>query len=78
MNGKELSAEEATALRIIMGDRVDEICLYHNSVEVAGYLDHTGNIIAEALLPRKNEPDGLEFAGGNYSRDVIVITDSKS
>ncbi|WP_171720511.1 alginate lyase family protein [Paenibacillus phytohabitans] len=78
MNGKELSAEEATALRIIMEDRVDEICLYHNSVEVAGYLDHTGNIIAEALLPRKNEPDGLEFAGGNYSRDVIVITDSKS
>lgn len=73
MNGEALPPEEATALRIVMEDRVDEICLYHNSFEVDGYLDHTGNIITEALLPRKNEPAALEFAGGIYNRDVIVI-----
>lgn len=72
-NGVELSAVEATALRIVMEDRVDEICLYHNSFNVEGYLDHTGNIIAEALLPRKIEPEALEFAGAAYSQDVIVI-----
>ncbi|KWX89358.1 hypothetical protein AMQ83_01100 [Paenibacillus riograndensis] len=72
-NGVELSAVDATALRIVMEDRVDEICLYHNSFNVEGYLDHTGNIIAEALLPRKIEPEALEFAGAAYSQDVIVI-----
>jgi hypothetical protein len=57
---------------------VDEICLFHKSVDVTSYLDHTGNIISEGLLPRKTEPEAIEFAGGLFNRDVIVIRDSKS
>lgn len=52
-HGELLSVQEATALRIVMGDRVDDICLYHKSVDVTSYLDHTGNIISEALLPAR-------------------------
>ncbi|NQX47413.1 alginate lyase family protein [Paenibacillus tritici] len=77
-NGELLSVQEATALRIVMEDRVDEICLFHKSVDVTSYLDHTGNIISEGLLPRKTEPEAVEFAGGLFNRDVIVIRDSKS
>ncbi|WP_340021586.1 alginate lyase family protein [Paenibacillus sp. FSL K6-1096] len=73
-NGQLLSLHEATALRIVLEDRVDEICLYHKSIDVEGYLDHTGNVISEALLPRKAEPEGIAFAGGSYNRDVVVIT----
>lgn len=73
-HGELLSVQEATALRIVMEDRVDDICLYHKSVDVTSYLDHTGNIISEALLPRKTEPEGITFAGGSYNRDVIVIS----
>ncbi|MEK3833618.1 alginate lyase family protein [Paenibacillus sp. FSL R7-0128] len=72
--GELLSVQEATALRIDMEERVDDICLYHKSVDVTSYLDHTGNIISEALLPRKTEPEGIAFAGGSYNRDVIVIS----
>ncbi|WP_339316757.1 alginate lyase family protein [Paenibacillus sp. FSL R10-2734] len=74
LNGTELSLVEATALRIVMNDQEDTICLYHNSVDVEEYLDHTGNVIAEAMLPGKNEPDGLLFNGATYNQDVIVIS----
>lgn len=73
-HGELLSVQEATSLRIVMEDRVDDICLYHKSVDVTSYLDHTGNIISEALLPRKTEPEGIAFAAGSYNRDVIVIS----
>lgn len=76
LNGAELSAVEATALRLAIDGSVDEICLYHNSFDVRGYLDHTGNIITEGLLPLKSEPIGLEFAGAVYSCDVIVKTNA--
>lgn len=74
LNGAELSPVEATALRLKIDGSVDEICLYHNSFDVQSYLDHTGNIITEGLLPGKKEPSGLEFAGSVYSSDVIVKT----
>lgn len=73
-HGELLSVQEATALRIVMEERVDDICLYHKSVDVTSYLDHTGNMISEALLPRKTEPEGIAFAGDSYNRDVIVIS----
>ncbi|UQZ35705.1 hypothetical protein C2I18_20565 [Paenibacillus sp. PK3_47] len=72
MNGTQLPAAEATAMRIEVDGSADEICLYHNSFNVAGYLDHTGNVITEELLPRKQNIGGLEFAGEIYSSDVIV------
>ncbi|MEK5027511.1 alginate lyase family protein [Paenibacillus sp. FSL M7-1046] len=72
LEGRELSALEATALRISGDNWSDEICLYHNSVDVNSYLDHTGNIVSQELLPGKSVLAGLEFAGGRHSDDVIV------
>lgn len=67
-----MSALEATALRISGDNWSDEICLYHSSVDVESYLDHTGNIVSQELLPGKSALDGIEFAGGRHSDDVVV------
>ncbi|GGG01571.1 hypothetical protein GCM10010912_53010 [Paenibacillus albidus] len=69
---RELSANEATALRISGAGWTDEICLFHNSVPVDSYLDATGNIVTENLLPGINRQEELEFAGCRYQDDLIM------
>ncbi|MBT2292931.1 hypothetical protein J7E73_28215 [Paenibacillus albidus] len=62
----------ATALRISGEGWTDEICLFHNSVPVDSYLDATGNIVTESLLPGINRQEELEFAGCRYQDDLIM------
>ncbi|MEK8127263.1 alginate lyase family protein [Paenibacillus filicis] len=72
--GIELASWQATGLRITGQGWSDDICLYHDHVDVTAYLDHTGNPVSPALLPKPAETGMLEFAGERHSRDVMMIS----
>ncbi|MFM9328870.1 alginate lyase family protein [Paenibacillus mesotrionivorans] len=69
--GVELDRLDATALRISGDGWTDEICLDHRGLQVAGYLDHTGNPVTEGLLPKPEERE-IEYGGRRGVGDVLV------
>lgn len=72
--GRELKAWEATGLRITGEGWTDELCLFHGSVPVESYLDHTGNIVGERLLPKSTPGGELLLEGRPVAGDVHLAS----
>jgi uncharacterized heparinase superfamily protein len=72
LDGRDLEPWEATALRIETEEFTDDICLYHDHIAVDAYLDHTGNPVEEALLPKPRPIGTLYFGGASYQEDTIL------
>lgn len=74
--GAALGQNQATALEVSVDGSQDYICIHHRSVQVQGYLDHTGNLVNDKLIKKPTGCNEFIFKDTVFHDDVVVIEDT--
>lgn len=74
--GAALEQNQATALEVSVDGSQDCICIHHRSVQVRGYLDHTGNLVNDKLIKKPTGCSEFIFMDTVFHDDVVVIEDT--
>ncbi|MDF2922225.1 MAG: hypothetical protein K0R57_1139 [Paenibacillaceae bacterium] len=73
-DGEALEQHQATAIEISFDGMKDFICIHHGSVQVEGYLDHTGNRINDALIKKPTGCVEFVFKDTVFHDDIVLIS----